>query len=138
MTTRYVILDTDIASYLYRGEKAKDIIKQYEPLLERRFHAITFVTVAEMYYGACKGKWNEEKINGLLEFLEQFIDIPYRYDICLKWGELKDRLQKEPIPNNDLWIAATAIVTGYPLITNNEKHFKRVPGLRVNEVNNND
>jgi len=32
---------------------------------------------------------------------------------------------------NDLWIAATAIVHGLPLVTRNPSHFRRVPGLSV-------
>ncbi len=33
------------------------------------------------------------------------------------------------IADNDLWIAATALNFGLPLVTNNKKHFARVPGL---------
>jgi predicted nucleic acid-binding protein len=32
---------------------------------------------------------------------------------------------------NDLWIAATAIAHDLPLVTRNEDHFRRVPGLKV-------
>lgn len=32
---------------------------------------------------------------------------------------------------NDLWIAATAIGHGFPLVTRNTDHFRRVPGLKV-------
>ena len=32
---------------------------------------------------------------------------------------------------NDLWIAATAIVHGLPLVTRDPAHFRRVPGLSV-------
>ena len=32
---------------------------------------------------------------------------------------------------NDLWIAATALAHGLPLVTRNPKHFRRVPGLSV-------
>jgi predicted nucleic acid-binding protein len=32
---------------------------------------------------------------------------------------------------NDLWIAATALANGMPVVTRNVKHFQRVPGLSV-------
>jgi predicted nucleic acid-binding protein len=31
---------------------------------------------------------------------------------------------------NDLWIAAASLAAGYPLVTNNSAHFRRVPGLK--------
>jgi tRNA(fMet)-specific endonuclease VapC len=35
------------------------------------------------------------------------------------------------IGNNDLWIAAHAVVAGLTLVTNNENEFRRVRGLKV-------
>ena len=32
---------------------------------------------------------------------------------------------------NDLWIAAVALARGLPVVTRDEAHFRRVPGLRV-------
>ena len=36
----------------------------------------------------------------------------------------------EMIGNNDLWIAAHAMAAGLTLVTNNEKEFRRVRGLK--------
>jgi predicted nucleic acid-binding protein len=41
------------------------------------------------------------------------------------------RKSSQLIGANDLWIAATALATGFPLVTNNAKHFGRVPGLKL-------
>ncbi len=35
------------------------------------------------------------------------------------------------IGTNDLWIAATALECGHPLVTRNTADFTRIPGLRV-------
>jgi tRNA(fMet)-specific endonuclease VapC len=37
----------------------------------------------------------------------------------------------EMIGPNDLWIAAHAMAAGLTLVTNNEKEFRRVRGLKV-------
>jgi tRNA(fMet)-specific endonuclease VapC len=40
-------------------------------------------------------------------------------------------LNGEMIGNNDLWIAAHALAAGLTLVTNNEREFRRVRGLKV-------
>lgn len=35
------------------------------------------------------------------------------------------------IGNNDLWIAAHALAANLIVVTNNEREFRRVPGLKV-------
>ena len=39
--------------------------------------------------------------------------------------------QSGSIGNNDLWIAAHALAQGWVLVTNNEREFRRVKGLKV-------
>ena len=48
------------------------------------------------------------------------------------FGMVKDTLRKsgQPIPTNDVWIAAHAIETGSLLVTY-DAHFRAVPGLRL-------
>ncbi|WP_367870475.1 type II toxin-antitoxin system VapC family toxin [Luteolibacter sp. Populi] len=41
------------------------------------------------------------------------------------------RKQSLLIGANDLWIAASALAAGLPLVTNNASHFGRIPGLQV-------
>jgi tRNA(fMet)-specific endonuclease VapC len=51
----------------------------------------------------------------------------------LAFGEIRAQLQRtgQPIGSNDLSIAAHALADDLTLITNNEREFQRVPGLRV-------
>jgi tRNA(fMet)-specific endonuclease VapC len=37
----------------------------------------------------------------------------------------------KPIGNNDLWIAAHAKAAALTIVTNNEREFQRLPGLKV-------
>ena len=48
-------------------------------------------------------------------------------------ASIADRLYRkgEPIDPEDCMIAAAAISTGKPLLTRNDKHFSRIPQLRI-------
>jgi tRNA(fMet)-specific endonuclease VapC len=49
-----------------------------------------------------------------------------------RYGEVRLALrQGKNIGQNDLWIAAHALALDAVLVTNNEREFSRVPGLKV-------
>lgn len=64
-----------------------------------------------------------------------FALLPWTPDVLWQYGELYRHLQSggHLIGTNDLWIAATALVHGMPLVTSNADEFRRVPGLEVLE-----
>jgi tRNA(fMet)-specific endonuclease VapC len=66
-------------------------------------------------------------------FMAGFVVLPITADACWEYGRayryLRDNGQL--VGANDLWIAATAIAHDLPLLTRNEREFRRVPGLRV-------
>ena len=47
------------------------------------------------------------------------------------YSDIRAQMERggHPIGNMDLMIAASAIATGSTLVTNNERHFRAVPGL---------
>ena len=49
------------------------------------------------------------------------------------YGTIRAELERkgQMIGNNDLWIAAHAKAAGLTLVTNNEREFRRVHGLKV-------
>jgi tRNA(fMet)-specific endonuclease VapC len=49
------------------------------------------------------------------------------------YGTIRAELEMkgEMIGNNDLWIASHAVASGLRLITNNEREFRRVRGLKM-------
>lgn len=59
--------------------------------------------------------------------------MPLEPDVGREYGELRAHLEKKRIVigNNDLWIAAHALSAGLIPETNNEREFKRVPKLTV-------
>lgn len=68
-------------------------------------------------------------------FLAPFFVLPSTPDVSWEYGRafryLKDNGRL--IGGNDLWIAATALAYGMPVVTRNVEHYRRVPGLEVEE-----
>jgi tRNA(fMet)-specific endonuclease VapC len=130
MTTRYM-LDTNICIY---------IAKYQPPRVKARFERLkpgqllmSAVTYGELYYGACKSNQRAKAITQLNELLR---DIPVENltsQATQAYGEIRAALEKQGrlIGNNDLWIGAHAMALDITLATNNEREFKRIAGLSV-------
>lgn len=108
----------------------------FDPALNRRFAGrdiyASVVSIGELYFGACKSNLrsrNAAAIQRLLGYAELVrLDLP----VAELYGDLKQQLRAagKPIPDNDLWIAATAIEHHLVLVTR-DKHFELIPGLAV-------
>jgi len=59
--------------------------------------------------------------------------LPWSNEIAWQYGEIYRALASKGqlIGANDMWIAATALVHGMGVVTNNVDEFSRVPGLMV-------
>lgn len=59
--------------------------------------------------------------------------LPWSIEASWRYGEIYRALatQGQLIGTNDMWIAATALVHGMGVVTNNVDEFSRVPGLTV-------
>ena len=107
--------------------------KLYLPHLEGRLVAVSFVTVGELLFGAAKSKWGERRIDDLKRRLRAVVIVPYDYELCNTYADLKARLEAagRRLGDNDLWIAASAVRHGIPLVSNNRRHFEDLPGLEL-------
>ena len=59
--------------------------------------------------------------------------LPWTNEVSWQYGEIYRALASKGqlIGNNDMWIAATALVHGMGVVTNHVAEFSRVPGLPV-------
>jgi tRNA(fMet)-specific endonuclease VapC len=62
--------------------------------------------------------------------------LPLTDDIIDQAADIYAGLHKQgkPIGDADVLIAATALIHGVTVVTNNERHFTRVPGLQIQNL----
>lgn len=123
-----VVLDTNVVSFLMKGHGLAD---GYRPYLEGRTLAISFMTVGELYEGACHAKWGRQKLIRLQENVRTYLVIPFSLEVCRQWGAIRCARRKQPIAVDDAWIAATAKAHDLPLITHNPADFHDIDGIRI-------
>ena len=93
---------------------------------------MSVVTVAEALFGARKR--GSKKLESLVNlFLEMFPAVDWTVAAAMAYSDIRVALERqgEPIGEMDMMIAATALSGGYVLVTNNMRHFSRVPGLKI-------
>ncbi len=124
------LLDTDICIYWLNG---------YPEIRERALTvgvanlAISSITAAGLYFGA----YNSTRVIQNLVQAEQFVNaitvIPPLQKSLRQFGELKANLRRsgQPIADFDLMIASTALSEQLILVTNNTRHYQRVPNLTI-------
>lgn len=127
------VVDTDVVSCLF---KSHPIAFQYLPGLTGRTPMVSFMTVAELDRWVLEARWGEPRRRRLREYLERFAVIPYSRDLCTKWAGVTVAAQAggRRIDCADAWIAATALLSGVPLITHNRTDYLGVPGLTVTKI----
>ncbi len=96
---------------------------------------ISVITLAEARYGYLKAKWGQKRIDAEEQRLAAYLQVPLDGQVVVEWGRLKNvcHLAGIAIPDNDLWIAATAAARGYPLVTCDKAHQARIndPALEL-------
>jgi len=125
------MLDTNICIY---------IAKHHPPEVKARFDhlkpgelVMSAITFGELSYGASKSVQRTKALALLAEFVQDIPVEPLSQAVGHTYGEIRASLEKQGrvIGNNDLWIAAHALTMGITLATNNEREFRRIVELSV-------
>ena len=123
------ILDTDISSYLIRGDHGT-VTKKFSELYDSC--AISSITAAELQYGA-RTRNNKQLTQKVKAFCDLVEIIPWDEDAAKAYAKLRVELETSgtPIGNMDMLIAASALARKAVLVTNNTEHFSRVKDLKL-------
>jgi len=126
----HYLLDTNTCIY---------IINRRPPAVFDRFVGhrfgeigISSISGAELVYGVAKS--GSQRNRGALDkFLAPLEILPFDDAAMRCYGDMRAQLESNgtPIGGMDLLIAAHAIALDATLVTNNEREFRRVKGLRL-------
>lgn len=126
--------------YMLDTNVCVDLIRNCRPAVVKKLHrldpdavCVSAVTLSELEYGAARSA--DPGKNRLLTaaFMTPLQILPYDDAVGPAYGRVRAALEArgEPIGPLDTMIAAHALSLRLVLVTNNEKEFRRVPDLRV-------
>ena len=124
------LIDTDIIIFALRGDKtvlAKFKENKNIPI------SISMITYAELVFGA-KRSGNEQKNMIKVNRIREIYPVEeLNIGIMELFADIKANMYSKAmrIEDMDLFIAATAIYNDLTLVTNNTKHFKNIPLLKL-------
>jgi tRNA(fMet)-specific endonuclease VapC len=125
-----LILDTSFVIQAER-EARRGLSDRTEAFLIRNAAEHLFITFTVAGELACGQSANVRR--DWERLCQPYPILPWTMEISWQYGEIFRALSAagKLIGGNDLWIAATALVHGYGVVTANEEEFRRVPGLMV-------
>jgi tRNA(fMet)-specific endonuclease VapC len=123
------LLDTNIISALIRNPQGR-VARHIRTIGEDRV-CTSIIVAAELRYGAIKK--GSARLTAIIESILGALEvIPFEKPADIVYGALRDRLERagKMIGGNDLLVAAHAVALGCTVVTNNEREFSRVDGLK--------
>jgi tRNA(fMet)-specific endonuclease VapC len=131
------LLDTDIVTLLFTGHEktGQGMAQATGPF------AITVITYFEVVLGrfaallkAADGQQllhAMERLQQALQYLDEFLFVPVDATAAGRFDKLRPNKKLKKIGRADLLIASIALANKATLATRNTKHFKLVPGLKL-------
>jgi tRNA(fMet)-specific endonuclease VapC len=125
------LLDTDTLSAVMRGNAAV-LSKARDYLAEHGAFALSIITRYEILRGL-KAKNATAQIAAFDSFCETCVVLPLTDEIVVRAAEIYAQLKQrgQPVGDADTLIGASALIHGLVVVTNNEAHFERIPGLQI-------
>jgi tRNA(fMet)-specific endonuclease VapC len=117
-----------------------DLIRERDARILRRMKrngpdrlCVSSITLSELEYGAAKSANPERNRLALAGFMTPLTVAPYDDAVAPVYGRVRAALENAGTPIGPLgtMIAAHALSLGLTVVTSNEREFRRVSGLRV-------
>lgn len=125
------VLDTDTCIEILRGNQAVvDRRAQVRDLV-----VTTWITACELYFGAARSMKPDENRALVARFLETLPILGLGRAAARVFGDVKAALRAEGaiVADADLLIGAIAAARGAIIVTGNQRHYGRIPGLATED-----
>jgi len=123
------LADTDIIIKHLRGKHRLSEAKVAAGM------AVSIITVGELLYGAHKSVQPQKSLQTVNNFLTDLSIkvLNLNQEIVNDYAKTKAQLEREGqrLDEFDLLIASTAKIHSLTLLTDNLKHFQRIPGIKI-------
>lgn len=121
-----ILIDTNAYSDLIRGNEKIQVI------LDAHHVCIPLIVIAELRAGFQYGSRQDQNEQILKAFLEKVEIIDLNLETTVEYAKIYANLRKagNPIPTNDIWIAAICEQHKLPLLTL-DAHFRFIDGLEI-------
>ncbi|MEI7946030.1 MAG: type II toxin-antitoxin system VapC family toxin [bacterium] len=124
------LLDTDTLIYFLKGHAS--VVTHFKASRNMP-KAFSVVTYGELIYGCHKSQRVNENLAKVRRLADLYPVIDVTRPVMECFGELKASLSSAGtvVDDFDLLIGCTALTLNYSMVTNNIKHYQKIPGLKV-------
>jgi tRNA(fMet)-specific endonuclease VapC len=124
------LIDTDTLIYSLKNNDA--VHRKFEQHADVP-KAISVITYGELLFGARRSQQVIKNLATVKRIAELFAVLEVTVPVMETFAELKTFLYKSgtPLDDMDLIIASTALFHNMAVVTNNDKHFSKIPGLKI-------
>jgi len=124
------LLDTDVLVGLLRGNSR---VKKNIDENHRIPKAFSIISFGELLYGCHKSQHAAENLTQVRRLTSCYPVINISRPIMERFAEMKAILSRSgvTIEDFDLLIGCTALTMDYIMVTNNFKHYSKIPGLKI-------
>ncbi len=125
------MLDTNICIYL-RQNRPPEVTERFRHM-QHGEAVVSVITFGELLYVAERSQQRTRALESVTRLVSLLPVLPMPWEAAATYGEIRAALemQGQLIGGNDLWTAAHAKAAGLILVSNNEREFKRISVLKL-------